>query len=266
MSPRRQAARLPLRAPTRVLITGASGEIGGALALAYAAPGVTLVLHGRRGERLAALAADCRARGAQVLACEADLADLDGWRQTLTGLCTPVAPDLVVVAAGINISVPPGACSEGWEKMRHLLDVNVLAAIATVEVAARAMCARGQGQIALVSSLAAFRGLPRVPAYSASKAALKAYGEAMRDVLAPKGVSLSVVMPGYVVSPMCAAMPGPKPFLWDAPRAARAIRRGLRANRGRIVFPFWLGWGTWLLGVAPPWLASRVLRWLGYGA
>src|SRR3546814_10388459 len=95
------------------------------------------------------------------------------------------------------------------------------------------MRGRGEGQIALVSSLAAWRGLPDTPSYSASKAAVKVYGEGMRDLLAQEGVKINVVMPGYVESQMCAEMPGPKPFLWPASRAARTIRSGLARNRER---------------------------------
>lgn len=254
------------RDPRRVVITGASGAIGGALALAYAAPGVTLFLQGRRADRLAALAGQCRARGAQAQVGVLDVADEPALRAWLRGICRHAPPDLLVVAAGMNISLAPGRAAEDAGEARRLMEVNVQAAIATVDAVAPAMRARGSGQIALLGSLAAFRGLPQVPSYSASKAAIKAYGEAMRDVLAADGVWLSVVMPGYVDSSMCRGMPGPKPFLWQPPRAARAIRRGLRARRARIVFPFWLGLGTRLLGVMPAGLSSWILRRLGYGA
>jgi hypothetical protein len=114
------------------------------------------------------------------------------------------------------------------------------------------MRARRSGQLALISSLAAYYGLPVTPSYCASKAALKAYGEAIRGWLASEGVRVSVVMPGYVESQMCREMPGPKPFLWSAERAAQHIRLGLARNRARISFPFPLNLGTWLLAVLPP--------------
>jgi len=115
-----------------------------------------------------------------------------------------------------------------------------------------------------MSSLAGWRGLPDTPSYSASKAAVRVYGEALRDALAAHGVRINVILPGYVKSTMCAAMPGPKPFLWTPERAARTIRRGLAANRARISFPFPLNLGCFLLACLPPALSTRVLRWLGY--
>jgi len=149
--------------------------------------------------------------------------------------------------------------------VQDLLEVNVVAAWATVNAVLPAMRLRGHGQIALISSLAAFYGLPVAPSYCASKAAIKVYGEAMRGWLAAEGIRINVVMPGYVESSMCRAMPGPKPFLWSAERAARYIRRGLERNRARISFPFPLNLGTWFLSVLPPTVSARILRLLNYG-
>ena len=173
-------------------------------------------------------------------------------------------PDLVVVGAGINIDIGAQGQGEQWDETRALLEINVMAAFATVEAALPAMRARGHGQIALFSSLAGWRGLPVTPSYSASKAAIRVYGEAIRDWLAPEGVKINVIVPGYVESKMCFEMPGPKPFLWSAEKAANRIKRGLAANQARISFPFPLNLGTWLLGVIPQRLSSFILRGLNY--
>jgi len=246
----------------RILITGATSAIGAALADTYAQKGVTLYLHGRNEAKLAGTAERCRAKGAEVRTqCQdvRDFAGLQRWAGMLGAL------DLVIVNAGMNTHIGPAGEPEPWDAVEALLDVNLKAAMAIAQAVAPAMRARGSGQIAFVSSLAAYFGLPVTPAYCASKAGLKAYGEALRGWLGPEGIRVNVVMPGYVTSPMCDDMPGPKPFLWSPERAAKVIRRGLERDKARISFPFPLNLGTWFLAVLPADLSIRIVRWLGYG-
>jgi short-subunit dehydrogenase len=250
--------------PASVLITGASGGIGSALAEAYAGPGLRLILQGRDEKKLDALAARCRSLGADVVTRVLDLRDRSALRAWLARLDAESPIDLLIVNAGVNTSVGPHSTGERWEAIEELLEVNVFAAIATVDALLPGMRARRRGQIALISSLAAYYGLPVTPSYSASKAALKAYGEGIRGWLAPQGVRVSVVMPGFVESKMCREFPGPKPFLWPAARAARVIKLGLGENRARISFPFPLNLGSWLLAVLPPGISERLLAMLHY--
>lgn len=248
-----------------VLITGASGAIGGALAREYAAPGTHLVLHGRRREALESLAETCRASGARVELSDIALTDdrqLSAW---LADLAERDLPDIVFANAGQNSHVGAAGALEPWEDVSELLAINLRVPMAMVQALAPAMVRRGRGQLVFISSLAAWHGLPVTPSYSASKAGLKAYGEGLRGHLAPHGVGVSVVMPGYVSSAMCDAMPGPKPWRWSPERAARAIRRGVTRNRARIAFPWLLNHGCWWLAVLPESLSQRLLRWLGYG-
>lgn len=246
----------------RILITGATSAIGAALADTYAQQGVTLYLHGRNESKLAGVAERCRAKGAEVRTQCLDVRDFAGlqrWAEVLGPL------DLVIVNAGMNTHIGPTGEPEPWDAVEALLDVNLKAAMVIVQVVLPGMRARGRGQIALVSSLAGYFGLPVTPAYCASKAGLKAYGEALRGWLAPEGIRVNVIMPGYVKSPMCDDMPGPKPFLWSPERAAKVIRSGLERDKARISFPFPLNLGTWFLAVLPADLSIRIVRWLGYG-
>ena len=252
-------------APSRVLITGASGGIGQALALHYAAPGHTLLLHGRDAGRLEVLAGKCRAQGAEVQTLPFDLAQRDALPQWRLTLSTLPPQDLVIVNAGITSNIGSNGEGESWDAIQRTLDINQYAAMATVDAVLPAMRARGQGQIALISSLSAWYGLPLTPAYCAAKAGLKAYGEALRGWLASEGVAVNVVLPGFVATDMSASFPGPRPFMWSPDRAARRIARGLARNQARISFPFPLSLGMWGLAVLPAGLSQRILQWLGYG-
>lgn len=247
-----------------VLITGATGAIGGALARAYAGAGVHLVLQGRDQAKLFAVANACVASGARVDSERLDVRDLVQLRQWAARIASDLPLDLVIANAGMNIDIGTDGAGECWEDVEALFATNLRSVVALVDAVLPPMRARRRGQIALMSSLAGYYGLPVTPSYCASKAAIKAYGEALRGWLLPEGIRVSVIMPGYVDSPMCRAMPGPKPFLLSPEAAARKIRRGLQKNRARISFPFPLNLGTWLLAVMPAEASMRILRMVGY--
>lgn len=248
----------------RIFITGATGAIGGALADSYAAPGVELLLHGRNEAQLAEVAARCQQQGASVRTCVLDLTDTKALMSWLQEETAHWVPDLFIANAGMNINTGPDQTGEPLDKLEQLLDLNVKATLLMTRHIAGAMKHQGHGQIGLMSSLAAFYGLPVTPGYSASKAAVKAFGEGMRGWLAPYGVGVSVIMPGYVASDMCHAMPGPKPWLWQPAQAAARIKTALEKNKARVSFPFPLNWGCWWLAVLPSALVQLILRRLNY--
>lgn len=110
-----------------ILITGATGGIGGALAPAYAAPGVTLILQGRRLDRLEEMATQCRALGARVLLQPLDVQDLEALRRWISEISESEAPDLIIVGAGVNTSTGDKGEGEVWELSQALIEINVRA-------------------------------------------------------------------------------------------------------------------------------------------
>lgn len=250
--------------PRHVLITGATGAIGGALAKAYAAPGMKLTLQGRKRHILEALSAECTSKGAQVTIHDFDLRDtatLQAWIETL---CQQNIPDLVIANAGRNTDIGPDNQGEPFTEVKELVEVNLLANMALVDAILPYMRKRHDGQIALMSSLAAYYGLALNPTYCATKSALKTWGQGLRGWLHKEGIKINVILPGNVSSPMCDAMPGPKPFLWQPEKAAQTIKKGLERDWARISFPFPLNLGAWGLSLLPACLAMPIARVLGY--
>jgi short-subunit dehydrogenase len=119
---------------------------------------------------------------------------------------------------------------------------------------------RRRGQVALMSSLASFRGVPGSTSYSASKAAVRMWGEGLRGDLHDFGVEVSVVCPGFVRSRMTDKQKFHMPFLMSTDRAADIIKRGLERDRGRIAFPLPLYIFAWFVGGLPPLLTDPVFR------
>jgi short-subunit dehydrogenase len=113
------------------------------------------------------------------------------------------------------------------------------------------MLKRGYGQIALMSSLAGIRGLPSSPAYSASKACVRTYGEGLRGWLKPYGVEVNVICPGFICTPMTDVNPYHMPCMMDADRAAKIIADGLARNKARIAFPKRLYWPLCIFSSLP---------------
>jgi len=246
-----------MKDPRSILITGASSGIGEALAMAYAGPGISLALSGRDAGRLEAVAAACRQRGATIHPGIIDVADRDAMARWIEAVDRTAPIDLVVANAGIGVGTTDGFESE--EQTRTVFGVNLGGTFNTVLPLIPKLVARRRGQIALLSSLASFRGFPGSPTYCGSKAALRVWGEGLRGDLQPYGVGVSVICPGFVASRITARNEFPMPFLMSAERAAAIVKRGLARNRARIAFPFPMYFAIWLLGTLPPLLTDPLL-------
>jgi len=246
-----------MRRPRSLVITGASSGIGAALALRYAEPGVCLALTGRDAARLAAVAERCRAAGAAVTADVVDATDRDGMAAWLRGVDDRTPVDLLIANAGISAGTGGGVESEA--QARRILSVNIDGVLNSVYPLLPRMQDRRRGQIALMASQASFRGFPGAPAYCASKAAVRVFGEALRGDLAGEGIGVSVICPGFVKSRITDANGFSMPFLMEADAAARVISRGLARNAARVSFPWPVAAAVWLLALLPPGWTDGVL-------
>jgi short-subunit dehydrogenase len=239
-----------MRDPRSILITGASSGIGRALALSYAAPGRSLTLGGRDRARLAEVARLAREKGATVGEAAIDVTDRAAMAAWIEDADARQPLDLVIANAGVSAGTGRG--EETDAQTTRIFDTNLTGVLNTVLPAMARLTERRRGQIALMSSLAGFRGFPGAPAYCASKAAVRVWGEALRTDLRAKGVSVSVVCPGYIATPMTDANDFPMPLLMPAAACARIIVRGLAADRARIAFPWPLYLLVGLVGALPP--------------
>lgn len=228
-----------MKDPQSIFITGASSGIGAALAVTYAAPGTSLFLTGRSQERLADTAARCSELGAQVFTRVLDVTNAEDTAMALKEAEAQRELDLVIANAGISGGTGgvEGSDGESGSQVRAIMATNIEGVLNTVLPTIEIMKPRRAGQIAIMSSLASFKGLPGAPAYCASKAAVRTWGEGLRGSLARHGIEVSVITPGFVKSPLTDVNRFPMPFLMDSAKAAQIIRRGLARNKARIAFP-----------------------------
>jgi short-subunit dehydrogenase len=246
--------------PRCIVISGASSGLGAALARAYAAPERVLGLIGRDAGRLDAVADVCRQGGAVVETAVLDVADAVAVAAWMRVFDTESPVDLLIANAGISAGTRPDGRREGLDTARNVVRTNLLGVINCVESLLPRMMERRSGQIAVMASLAAYRGLPDSPAYCASKAGVLAYGESLRSALEPGGVRVSVIVPGFFASPMSAQYRGVKLFLLSESQAVAHVMRGLRRRARRVVFPWQLALLLRFVAVLPPWCSDRIMR------
>lgn len=243
-----------------ILITGASSGIGAALARTYSGTGVRLALSARNADRLEAVAVACRSNGADVRTALVDVRDADavaGW-VTAEDSATPI--DLAIACAGITGGVAPHRPMEKPDAVRAIVETNLLGALNTVLPALAAMQPRARGRVAMVGSLAGLRGLPYSPAYCAAKAALAAYAQALRGTAGKAGLGVTMVLPGFVDTPLDNAVRSAKPFRMSPEKAAGIIKRGLARGRRSIVFPRRLYFALKVAAALPDILIDPILR------
>ncbi|MFM0340123.1 SDR family NAD(P)-dependent oxidoreductase [Paraburkholderia fungorum] len=247
-----------------VVITGSSAGLGQALALCYSAPNTTLGLIGRNLERLESVASQCRALGAEAVVGCVDVRDSAGIQEWVSNFDERFPIDLLIANAGVASTLRSADDWEGVGLATAVIDTNLYGALHTVLPVIERMRSRRSGHIAVVSSLAALRGMAISPAYCASKAALMSYCDSIRPILARDDVALSVIMPGFIKTAMSDVFPANKPFMWSAQKAALHIQRKLARRDVEIAFPFPLAFGMKLLRLLPATIADAILGRLSY--
>jgi len=244
----------------RVFLTGASSGIGEALAHFYAARGDTLGLLARREDHLARLKA---ALGGAVETYAVDVTDLQAVKAAAAAFVAKHGvPDIVIGNAGVS----HGTLTEFEDDVdvfRQILDVNVNGVVNTFHPFIAAMKARGSGSLVGVASVAGFRGLPGASAYSASKAAVISYCEALRVELRGAGVQVTTICPGYIATPMTAGNPYPMPFIIPAEKFARRCARAIDAKASVAVIPWPMAIVGRIFRLVPDFLYDRMMAKAG---
>ena len=248
-----------------IIITGASGDLGYALATAYAKTGIKLGLLGRNIAKLQKTQHACEQKGAVVESASIDVTDNQSLQQWIQQFNQQHPVDLLIANAGMTNSIGMNGEAEKWETINLVIDTNLKGILSTIQPLILPMRTRKKGQIAIISSLAAYRGLPITPSYCASKAGIKSYGEALHGLLAKDNVHVSVICPGFIKSAMSDDFSGAKPFMMSPEKAATIIKNGLAHNKACIAFPFPLSLGTQLLALLPATIADYILSKMTYG-
>lgn len=242
-----------------IVITGASRGLGAALATRFARPGVSLGLIGRNAAALQAVAATCQARGAAVRVGQLDISDGVAMAALLTEWDAALPIDLAIANAGVTGGRQADGAMDGVDGARRLVEANLIGTMNLVEPLLPRFQARRSGQFALIASLAGLRGMPDHPAYSASKAGVLTYGEALRAALRPDRVTVSIILPGYFASALDDRWSGPKPLAMSLDAMADRVTAAIRCNAGLAMIPRRLGLVLRLLALLPSGLGDRLI-------
>jgi short-subunit dehydrogenase len=237
--------------PGHVVITGASGGLGVAIARRYAAAGATLGLIARRAQELDRFATTCAGTCATHAA---DVRDSAAMRAAAADFTSQHGvPDIVIANAGVSIGTLTEA-PEDEQAFRDVFDINVIGMVNTFQPYIAPMRSRGGGVLVGIASVAGYRGLPGSGAYSASKAAAISYLESLRVELRGTGITVITLCPGYIVTAMTDKNPYWMPFIMTADEAANKIAVIIEKRKTYAVIPWQMAVVARLMHVLPRFL------------
>ena len=241
-----------------VVITGTSSGIGKSLARTLAIQGARVGLIARRQPALEELAGEIREAGGNAAWAVADVGDRAALHRAVDALIGELGPvDLMIANAGVG--VPTTLEPINIDAIEETIRVNVMGVIYAIEATLPSMLARGSGQIAAISSLAAYKGMPGESAYCASKAAVNAYMEGLRVQVRGRGVAISTICPGFIHTPMTQSMTV-MPFALTADQAAERIVRAIARKVKVYNFPRRTAALMWITRLMPDWVLALGFR------
>ena len=237
-------------------ITGASAGIGRAVALRLLQDGWTVAVTARRAGELAALAA---LHPGRIIPVAGDVTDAAQMAAAVAQAEAVAGKPIALAILNAGTYVPMSAQDFDSAAFKLQVDVNLIGTGNALAAVMPGLIARGRGQLAIVASVAGYRGLPTAIAYAATKAALIAMAESLKFDLDRAGVLMHVLNPGFVRTPLTDKNTFPMPFLIEADDAANRIVRGLHHTAFEIAFPRRFAAILKLLRILPYWLFFRLV-------
>jgi short-subunit dehydrogenase len=246
-----------------VFITGASSGIGRALAVELGRRGASLGLLARRAETLLEIVKEVEEAGGHALALPADVRDAEAVRVAADELREKFGRvDVLIANAGVGVTTD--AKNLQSKEVADVMGINVLGAVNSVTAVLPEMVEQGSGQLVAISSLAAYRGLPKSAAYCASKAALSAFFESLRIDLRESGVRVTIIHPGFIKTALTAGRHAQMPYLMELDDAIEKIIRAIETRKKSYAFPWQLATISRVVMLLPPNLYDRIIAKRSY--
>lgn len=218
-------------------ITGASSGIGYALALALAQSGWRVAATARSADALKVLCEAANDMPGEIVAYPGDVTDTTLMEQHCRAIESEMGA-IALLVANAGIYLPQDGLDAHVDAFRKSFDVNLMGTVNVLLPAIDAMRSRSRGQVAIVSSVAGYGGLPTSAAYGASKAGLINMAESWKFDLDRSGIRIQLVNPGFVDTPATQSNPFPMPYLITREEAAQEIIKGLQhPTKFEIAFP-----------------------------
>lgn len=247
-----------------VFLTGASSGIGEGLALALCGQGAMVGILARRRDLLEAIAQKCEAGEGVCRIFSCDVTDSTAVRAAADAMRREFGRiDILIANAGIG-----GNNRETRElqpaAVREVVEINLLGSVNAVHAVLPEMLEKGSGHLVAISSLAGFRGLPKSAAYSASKAGMTAFFESVRLDTIGKGISVTIIQPGFIKTPLTSGREAKMPFLMELDDAIPYFIRAIKRKKRFSAFPWQLATLVRIARFLPGWLYDRIAGRMRY--